>query len=286
MSPLRQNKITPALLRRYPLPAAGRGGKDERGSVVIAAGAPQVPGAAILAATAALRAGAGKLKIATAQQTISTVAVAMPEALVLPFEELQKNVEDADAVVLGPGMLDERQCLELLGAVLKRMQCPILLDAAAITALAQQPELLKQSSAQAVLTPHYGEMARLLHIDRKDIEESPAAYAMQAARDFGAVVALKAADTYVATPQGELYCNRAGTPGLATSGSGDTLAGIIGGLLARGLGATAATVWGVFLHARAGEELTRKIGIGFLARELPAEIPRLMRRLSGKNTNR
>jgi len=286
MTQARQSKITAALLRRWPLPAAGRGGKDERGSVVIAAGAPQVPGAAILAATGALRAGAGKLKIATAQQMISTVAVAMPEALVLPFEELQENVEDADAVVLGPGMFDERHCLELLAALVKRIQCPILLDAAAITALAQEPALLKQSSAQAVLTPHCGEMARLLHIDRERIEEEPAAYATQAARDFGAVVALKGADTYVAAPQGELYCNRAGTPGLATSGSGDTLAGIIGGLLARGLDVTAATVWGVFLHACAGEELTRKIGIGFLARELPAEIPRLMRRLSGKNTDR
>lgn len=278
--------ITAAFLRRWPLPVPGSGGKDERGSVLIAAGAPQVPGAAILAATAALRAGAGKLKVATAASMVSNVAVAVPEALVIPFEELAQNAGSVDAVVLGPGMLEERECLDLLHSVIEEFKGPLLLDAAAITALGQGSGVLKRASGAVVLTPHFGEMARLTGVNRETVGADPAGYATATAQKFGAVVALKGASTYIAGPHGELLCNQGGTPGLATSGSGDALAGVIGGLLARGLAPLAAAAWGVFLHARAGEVLARRIGIGFLARELPAEIPPLMRRLSRKNTHR
>lgn len=265
------------------MPATG--GKEERGSILVAAGAPQVPGAAILAATAALRAGAGKLKVATAPSMVSTIAVAIPEALVIAFPELARNARSANAVVLGPGMLEERECLDLIRATVEQLDGPILLDAAAITALARETKLLKRCKGAAVLTPHAGEMARLMGVERESVEADPVSYATAAAQKFGAVVALKGAETYIASPRGDLLCNRAGTPGLATSGSGDVLAGVIGGLLARGTPPLAATAWGVFLHARAGAALTRKTGIGFLARELPAEIPPLMRAL-GKKTHR
>jgi ADP-dependent NAD(P)H-hydrate dehydratase len=132
-----------------------------------------------------------------------------------------------------------------------------------------------------VLTPHAGEMAAMLGRPRDEVEADQARFAREAAARFGAVVALKGAQTFVAAPGGESYRNARGDVGLATSGSGDTLAGIVGGLLARGAEPVQAAVWGVYLHARAGRRLAERIGIGFLAREIPAEIPPLMRELSG-----
>jgi NAD(P)H-hydrate repair Nnr-like enzyme with NAD(P)H-hydrate dehydratase domain len=123
-------------------------------------------------------------------------------------------------------------------------------------------------------------MASLLGIPKERIEREPAAVAIDAARRFGAVVALKGAESWIATPDGPLYHYTGGTVGLATSGSGDTLAGVIAGLAARGASPTTAAVWGVYLHGAAGRALARRMGrVGFLARELLDEIPPLLRRL-------
>jgi ADP-dependent NAD(P)H-hydrate dehydratase len=132
-----------------------------------------------------------------------------------------------------------------------------------------------------VITPHAGEMAGLMSMDQSVVEAKPARIASQAASELSAVVALKGAITFVATPDGKTSVCREGNVGLATSGSGDVLAGIIAGLLARGAPAFAATCWGVYLHAVAGDHLSKTIGpLGFLARELLAEIPGIMGRLS------
>ncbi len=119
----------------------------------------------------------------------------------------------------------------------------------------------------------------MLDVARDEIERDPARHARVAAERFGVVVALKGEQTYVATPDGDLYRNDRGDIGLATSGSGDVLAGIIGGLIARGAVPVRAAIWGVALHARAGTRLAQRIGLGFLARELPSEIPPLLREL-------
>ncbi|MCA1665615.1 MAG: NAD(P)H-hydrate dehydratase, partial [Myxococcales bacterium] len=132
---------------------------------------------------------------------------------------------------------------------------------------------------RVVVTPHAGEFASLRKLDKADVEADPHPLAQQAAIELRCVLALKGAETFIATPDGESYVNRAGSGGLATSGSGDVLAGVIAGLLARGCAPLAATAWGVHLHARAGELLARRHGpLGLLARELAAEIPSLMRR--------
>lgn len=130
-------------------------------------------------------------------------------------------------------------------------------------------------------------MAGLLQIDKQEILEDPVRCARQAAATYKAVVALKGAQTYIAAPDGEVYRNMQGNVGLATSGSGDALAGIVGGLAARGCSPLEAAVWGVFLHARAGDRLAKRIGtLGFLARELLAEVPPLMRELSSVHPRR
>jgi hydroxyethylthiazole kinase-like uncharacterized protein yjeF len=283
-------RIDRSLLRRWPLPVPGVGSKDERGEVFVVAGAAQTPGAAILAATSALNAGAGKLKVATAASVAGHVAAAVPESLVVGLEDLPsggfaignagtivEHANGADALVLGPGLIDDAASGSLACAVLAELETPVLLDAAALAGCAADPDVLHRLDGRAVLTPHAGEMARMMRSERDAVEEDPARFARDAARRLRAVVVMKGAMTYIARPDGALFCNTEGDVGLATSGSGDTLAGIIGGLLARGMQPIGAAVWGVYLHAQAGRALSQRIGLGFLAREIPAEIPGLMR---------
>jgi hydroxyethylthiazole kinase-like uncharacterized protein yjeF len=287
-------RIGDALLRSWPLPQPGDGGKDERGRILVVAGAPQMPGAAILCATAALRAGAGKLQIATCRSVAAHVGSAVPESLVVGLEETEsggialraageiiERANKADALVIGPGLVDQRASSALIEAVAAKLAVPAVIDAAALACFADSADVIAHLGGRAVLTPHAGEMATMLRRERDEIEGDPERFAREAARAFGAVVALKGATTHIAEPGGAVYINEHGDAGLATSGSGDVLAGVIGGLLARGAQPLHATAWGVSLHARAGAALSQRIGLGFLARELPPEIPPLMRALSG-----
>lgn len=294
-----QNKptlITPAFLRQNPLPSPDGGGdKNVRGSVLIVGGAPALPGAVILAATAALRAGAGRLRIMTCRSIAQAVGVAVPESMAVGLDETDSGalaasaadriVEAAngvDAVLLGPGMEDPDAVTALLALVVPRLDGPtIVLDAAALAFVSQHAEGLYPLEGRAVLTPHATEMALMLGIEKDAVAADPPAIARRAAAERQAVTALKGAETFIATPDGALYHNKAGNVGLATSGSGDTLAGIVAGLAARGAEPWLAAVWGVYLHAAAGDVLARRHGsLGFLARELLSEIPALMASLA------
>ena len=287
--------ITPTLLRKWALPRHENGDdKEGRGRIFVVGGSAQIPGAILLAALASLRAGAGQLKIATAQSIAPHVAVAVPEAWVLPLpetggggfdpacaDEVAENANNADAVLFGPGMQDAEATSRLLHASLPQIQRPTLvLDAAPLACLADAPDLLHSLNGNVIVTPHAGEMAAMLGRSKEDIKADPRGAALEAADRLRAVVAMKGGETYIAAPDGRVYLNRRGSIGLATSGSGDTLAGIIAGLAARGADPVQAAVWGVFLHARAGEVLAERLGpLGFLARELLAEIPALMHSL-------
>ena len=298
MSARRSVRITPALLRRMPLPSAdGAEGKEARGCVLVVGGSDEIPGAAILAALAALRAGAGKLQIATTRRVAPWVAVAVPEARVIGLpagrggelavgacEALRREVNACDALLVGPGMVDGRAATALLRrcAAAERSP-PVIVDAGALELFdgRRRPSSAKRSPI--ILTPHAGEMASLWKISKARVLANPMVAAQQAAARLGAVVALKGARTYVAAPDGATFHNTAGNIGLGTSGSGDTLSGIIAGLCARGADPLHAAVWGVYLHACAGDALARQMGpYGFLARELLGEIPRLLARFGPK----
>jgi hydroxyethylthiazole kinase-like uncharacterized protein yjeF len=283
-------------MRAWPLPQPDEAGdKEARGRVLVVGGAPEMPGAVILAATAALRAGAGKLQIATCRSIAPVVGAAVPEARVFALPEtkaggiaasavatLARLANDVQAVLIGPGMLDEKSIARLMKALLPLIESPVLtLDAGALLCVAENGRCLHGLNRRVVLTPHAGEMARLLGLEKKEIESAPQRIAQQAAKELQAVIALKGAETHIAGPTGgATYCNRTGNIGLATSGSGDTLSGIIAGLAARGAVPLQAAAWGVYLHGRAGDRLARKMGrLGFLARELLAEVPRLMSEL-------
>lgn len=293
----RPTAVTQTLLRRLPLPRPDdEGDKDERGRVLVVGGSSQVAGAVLLAGIAALRVGAGKLQLATVSSSAAALGMAVPEALVVALPAtrsgeiagsrahrlLANHVAKIDALLVGPGMTSDRSAHALLAPLVRRLEddAVLVLDAAAILALTHDAEMLRPLAGRAVLTPHAGEMASLLQIDKRDVERDPARVARTAADRFGAVVALKGAETHIAEPTGVLYRYAGGSIGLATSGSGDTLAGIVTGLAARGASPLHATVWATYLHGAAGRQLSRRVGpLGFLARELLDELPPLLRRL-------
>jgi hydroxyethylthiazole kinase-like uncharacterized protein yjeF len=248
-----------------------------------------VPGAAILAAVAALRVGAGTLQIATTRRLAPLVAVTVPESRVIGLPstragqiagsaaaKLHREIDRADALLLGPGMVDPAGARGMLALHRKREASgALVLDAGALTALGDKKR--PQLGERTILTPHAGEMAKLCAIDREEVLARPHALACETAARLGVIVVLKGAHTHVAAPDGTCFLNTAGNLGLGTSGSGDTLSGVIAGLCARGAEPLQAAVWGVFLHARAGEVLARKVApLGFLARELLGEIPALV----------
>lgn len=279
------------LLRGWPLPeVAADADKEDRGRVLVIAGSREIPGAAILAGTAALRAGAGKLVIATAQSVAAHLAVAVPEARVVAVPEtaagsfalqavelLEQCVQGADAVLIGPGLMDENGTDDFVARLLPKLaRVPVILDALAMNAV--KPG--RRPTQPLLLTPHAGEMAHLRGMSKEAVLADPELAVVSAAREWNAVVALKGAATLIATPGGEKWRHDAGHPGLATSGSGDVLAGLIAGMAAQQAPLEQACAWGVVLHALAGRELARRVGpLGYLARELPAEVPRLLHRL-------
>ena len=285
-------------LRGWPLPMPpGEGDKEVRGHVLVLGGSREMPGAVILAATAALRAGAGKLTIATGASVAQLVALAIPEARVIGLREtaeggftrdtvaaLNPLADRVSAILIGPGMQDEAATAALVRALLPRLDgTSVVLDACAMGILLN-PDLDPEHSGGAfrfeqpvVVTPHAGEMAHLTGIAKDDILAAPDARAAAAARDWNAVVALKGARTIICAPDGGMWQHQGGNVGLAVSGSGDVLAGIIAGLAARGATLAQATCWGVALHAQAGDCLAGRMGLlGYLARELPGEIPSLL----------
>lgn len=285
-------ELTVDWLKRSPLPAPEEDGdKDGRGRVLVVAGSRQVPGAAVLAATSALRAGAGKLQVAVGRSLATAAAFALPEALVMGLGEtveggidpsaaegLRDHVERCDALLIGPGMIGEDAVGGLAGRLLEsRPAHGVVLDAAAIDAVKSCREVLARHAGRVILTPHAGEMASLLGKPKAEIIADPLAAAREASAAFSVVVALKGRKTFIVAPDGRSVLNLAGHVGLATSGSGDTLAGLMTGLLARGADPFMAAAYGVFVHAEAGERLgTRYGGIGYLARELPAEFPAVL----------
>ena len=284
-------------LRAWPLPAMpADGDKEMRGHVLVLGGSRQMPGAVILAATAALRAGAGNLTIATGASVAQLVALAMPEARVIGLREnaeggflaeaanqIDPLADKIDAALVGPGMQDEQATAALLRLLLPRLSgVRIVLDACAMGIARQGSGAPYCFDRTVILTPHAGEMAHLTGFRKDDICAAPDRHALRAASQWNAVLALKGARTVIAGPGGRRWQHEGGNAGLAISGSGDTLGGLIAGLAARGAPLEQAACWGVALHALAGERLAMRIGsLGYLARELAAEVPALMDELKG-----
>ena len=276
-------------LNAHPLPPVVDGDKESKGRILVIAGSRQVPGAAVLTATAAMRAGAGKLRIATGDSVAAEIGIAMPEAMVVGLPEdpegaftpgavevIREQSEEVDAIVAGPGLATGGACPEIAETLLGA-DASLALDAALLHCL--EPLRGGKRSKSPILLPHAGELASLLDCGDDEIERDPLGCGRRAAAAHRAVVLVKGVTSRVVAPDGDAWCYDGGAPGLGVSGSGDVLAGIVGGLLARGAEPLAALLWSVWLHGEAGARLSAKIGpIGFLAREIAGEIPALLPR--------
>jgi len=276
-----------AALNEHPLPPVVDGDKETKGRILVIAGSREVPGAALLTARAAMRAGAGKLRIAAVEGTAVQLGLAIPEAMVVGFPEdedggfasgaaklLAQQAANSDAVVAGPGMARGDGCARI-AAALTATETPLALDAALLHEL--RPP--RERSSPPVLLPHSGELASLLDCDEEEVERDPLGCGVRAADRYRSLVLVKGVTSHVVTPEGQAWRYDGGAPGLGVSGSGDVLAGIVGGLLARGAEPLNALLWAVWLHGEAGGALAKKVGpIGFLAREITDEIPFLLPR--------
>lgn len=284
--------ITPALMQHLPLPVHDDSDvKQSRGTVLVVGGTSETAGALALAGVAALRVGAGRLRIMTVESVSPALQAAVPEARVIglraddngnidPREapRISDKAARADAVVIGPGVLDAEATIPLVDAVTNsKTKGVVIVDAGAVAAVGRNPRLASRLPGRVVLTPNEGEMR---HVD--GLQDGPLGErAIAAAASTGCIVVLRAPVTWVATPEGDLFVFRGGTVGLATSGSGDVAAGIFGGLAARGASPLAAAVWAPYLHGRAGERLSERVGaVGFLAREVLDELPAVLAELS------
>lgn len=286
--------VTTGTFRSWSLPAPGSD-KESRGRVVIVGGSRETPGAVVLAAEACLRAGGGKVQLATAESAASALAIAVPESRVLAVPETSAGrlstsgadlvveaAESADVVLLGPGLLDVDASVQLLSGIVPRLGTAVVVDALGSAYVTQNPDGLRHLGGRCVLTVNPTELSRVLDRDEAEVVADPIGAARDAAGRLQVVVLCGGSEKGIATPDGGAWRVQVGGPGLGVSGSGDVQSGIVAGLLARGAEPAQAAVWGAYLHGRAGERLAVSVGaVGFLARELLTEIPGLVSQLSG-----
>lgn len=247
--------------------------KGDFGRLLAFCGSYCMPGAALLASSAAVRSGVGLVQLAINAQAYPLVAGKIPEITYLPLPaksavsidfdaacpDISRALSRATCVLFGCGISTDPQNVALLAFVLENARCPIVLDADGINLLAQNIDLLQKASAPIVMTPHPGEMARLLGRSVEEVQSSRLDTAREAASRFGAVVVLKGAYTLVAAPSGLVLCNNTGNPGLATAGSGDVLAGMIAAFAAQGIEGLDAAMSGVYLHGLAGDACAARL---------------------------
>lgn len=271
---------------------AEEGHKNTFGHALVIAGSQGMMGAAYLASKAVLRSGAGMVTACVPQSLADIFDLALPEAITQGVTETAKGALSASgwseikpvisgkkAVVFGPGLGTEGEVKHLLQEILQ-LDVPVVLDADGLNALAKDKSVLKMAQAPLVLTPHPGEMARLLETTVSRVQENRVEAALQAAVKFRAVIVLKGAATIIASPEKEVFINSTGCSALATAGAGDVLAGAIGGFLAQGLTPVQAAVLGVYVHGLAGDILAREKGLrGVLAGDVVETLPLALKSL-------
>lgn len=246
--------------------------KGTFGTGLMLCGSYGMSGAAILAARAALRSGIGIVKAVLCDNIYYPFTVSVPEAVCVPVSPNNKGTLSPDnlnlpellkgcsAALIGCGMGNNGDTARLVRELIEISEIPTVIDADGINALQDSIDIIKNSKAPVILTPHPGEMARLCSLSVGAVEESRVEIARGFAVKYGCVLVLKGANTIIAAPSGEVYFNMTGNPGMSTGGSGDTLAGIILSLLAQGLSTEDAAKAAVYLHGEAGDKAAAKHG--------------------------
>ncbi|MGC8718872.1 MAG: NAD(P)H-hydrate dehydratase [Thermodesulforhabdaceae bacterium] len=269
--------------------------KGQVGHVAILAGSPGKTGAAAMAAKAAVRAGAGLVTLMVPKSLNPILEVKTTEPMTLPLPETEAQSVSLDAMdeimeflsnkncfAVGPGVSLHPETQELVRRLIITSPCPVVADADALTALAGHCEILKEAYSSIVITPHPGEMARILDTSTLDVQTDRIGVSEKFAKDFGVVVVLKGARTVVADPSGRIGLNTTGNPAMASGGMGDILTGLIASLIGQGLDPFEAACVGVFVHGLAADRVVEKRGWGtrgLAATDLLEEIPAVLKEL-------
>jgi NAD(P)H-hydrate epimerase len=266
--------------------------KGDAGRVLILGGSLGLSGAPALSAHAALRAGAGLVTAGLPSSIVPIFASVQNEAMSSPllddeqgrfveasFEEVPRLWKNMDAVALGPGLSRSAGALEFARRVVIECPVPLVVDADALYALRSIAKETKARQAPTILTPHPGEMGELMQISIEDVQSARMETAKACAETFHAIVVLKGARSIIALPNGKLFVNLTGNPGMATGGSGDVLTGIIAGLLAQLKDAQSAALLGVYAHGLAGDVAYDRRDNGLIASDLTHELPAALKEL-------
>jgi len=286
-APVKAHLLTPDSMRGLLPPRRPDTHKGTYGHLFILAGSAGKTGAAVMAAQAALRSGAGLVTVGVPEGLNCIFEEKLTEAMTLPLPEtpektlsfkglgkILEGLTGKTALALGPGISTNPDTAKLVAALLPKVKIPILIDADGLNILSIDDEPLKKVKAPVVLTPHPGEMGRLLGVLAREVQADRPAAALDLASQYGMPVVLKGARTLIAAPSGEFYINPTGNPGMATAGTGDVLTGIIGSFMAQGLPVMDAARLGVYLHGLAGDMASAEIGqAGLIAGDIIEHIP-------------
>ena len=276
-------KAVKALLPERP----DAGHKGTFGHLFVLAGSRGFTGAAKLACLAAGRSGVGLVTLGIAHPLAEGVAGVLLESMTLPLpttgaetlsyaavEPALVFAKDKQAVALGPGLSTHPDTAEFVHRFITQCPCPMVIDADGLNALSDNPALLKECIAPVLLTPHPGEMARLMHCSTAGVQADREAVALTFAKTQQCIVVLKGHNTVIASPEGEVTINPTGNQGMAKGGSGDVLSGILGGLLAQGMPPYDAACLGVYLHGLAGDLAAKnKTPRGMIASDIIDALP-------------
>jgi len=278
----------------FRLPDRPRDGhKGTFGTVVVLAGSQGYTGAAYLTSMGAARSGAGIVRLMVAQSIYPILAEKCTEVVVGPVPEIspgvvghaalsavQRGFTGAASGIVGPGIGRDMSTRRLIEDLLPKVTVPLVLDADALNLLSEHRSILPKLSPDIVLTPHPAEFGRLANMETSAVQKDRRGIASRFAKTWNKVVVLKGAGTVIAAPDGRITLNPISTPALASGGTGDVLAGLIGGLMAQKLSPFEAAVTGVHIHSVAGMDLEASVGqAGVLASDLLPQIPRVMERL-------
>ncbi len=270
--------------------------KGSFGHLLVVAGSPGMTGAASLTALSALRVGAGLVTLGVPEDLNPILETKLTEVMTLPlpqskdktlcregFEKIKDFSQKCKAMAIGPGISSTKQTKELISTIIDQLDIPLVIDADGINVLAGELCLLKKYKAPLIITPHPGEMSRLVGASVEEIQKDRIGFTMALARRIGAIVVLKGARTVIANKEGNSWVNLTGNPGMATGGSGDILTGIIGGLLTQKLSCLEAAKTGVYLHGYAADLAAQKKGeISLIASDILETIPEAIRRIKSE----
>lgn len=267
--------------------------KGDYGRAFFISGSVGMTGAGCLAAGAALRSGTGLVYLGVPEILTSIYDTALIEAITIPLEDngrgalskqalkqIMERIEKMSVVAIGPGLSTGNDIYEITSALIKNSKAPLIIDADALNVLAGRVDVLKGRSAEVIITPHPGEMSRLLGISIEDVQNNRIEVTSNFASSFGVIVVLKGARTVIASPDGNIFINPTGNSGMATAGTGDVLTGIIAGLIAQGARPLDAARVGVFLHGLAGDNRAKIKGEhGMIASDLVNELPHIIKKI-------